>query len=206
MAKNVKGDLVIFDAAAQMEGLDKPNNLPREAATFRAVGTFTAAGTDIVTMADHGFSYAIDSAGRVAGPIRVTTSAADLPAGLAIDTDYWVRTIDQDTFKLYATEAAAVSNGTAVDITDAGTGTHTLNMQNVYQFPIYIDEIKVDTGDGGNFLATIGADAGDRLLKLDNTPANDTLWVPIRKRVRSIYVQTLPTNASLEVRLGDDRQ
>jgi hypothetical protein len=211
MAKNVKGDLVILDAAAQMEGQDRSSLDPRSAPNFRALGTFTAAATDIVTMADHGFSHAVggldgSGGGAVGGPVRCTTSAADLPAGLAINTDYWYRTIDQNTFKLYATEAAAQANGTAVDITDTGSGTHTLNAQNVYQFPIYIDEIKVDTGAGGDVLVTIGSDSGDRQLKLDSTPANDTLWVPIRKRVRSIYAQTLPAGATLEVRLGADNQ
>ena len=210
MAKRVLGDLVIFDAAAQMEGIDRPNKQPREAPTYRAHGTFTAAATDIVTMADHGF---IDrTAEVVGGPFRVTTSAADLPAGLTAGIDYWFRTIDQDTFYIYTTEKLAQdesliknSNGdNALDITDAGTGTHTLNMPNHYQFPMYVQQFKVDTGDGGAFLLTYVADAGSRLLKLDNTPADDTLWVPIYQRVKSVYVQTLPTNATVEMYLGED--
>lgn len=53
--------------------------------------------------------------------IQLATSAADLPASLTIDTDYWVILVDADTFQL-----AATSNGAAIDIGDAGTGTHTV--------------------------------------------------------------------------------
>lgn len=209
MAKRVLGDLVIFDAAAQMEGFDRPNKVPREAPTFRAIGTFTAATTDIFTMADHGF---IDrTAEIVGGPIRFT-SGGTLPTGLTAGIDYWFRTIDQDTFYIYTTEKLAQDDGqlsnsngdNALDITGTGSGTHTANMQNVYQFPVYVNQFKVDTGDGGDFLLTTIADAGSRLLKLDNTPANDTLWVPIDQRVTSVYVQTLPANATVEMYLGED--
>lgn len=203
MSKRVNRTPWIFDAVGQMEGLDRSGAYPGLAdAPFHTVGTFTAATTDIVTMTDHGFG----KANAYGGPVRVTTSAADLPAGLAIDTDYWFRVIDRDTFKLYASEAAAQSaSGTAVDITDTGTGTHTMNQQNVFNTPLYIDQIKVDTGaTGGDFLLTYTSDAGDQVLRLDATPIDDTLWVPIRKRVIAIYVQTLPSGATFEVYTGDD--
>ena len=50
--------------------------------------------------------------------IRVSSSADDLPLGLLPNTDYYVRDKDADTFKL-----ALISNGTAVAITDVGSGT-----------------------------------------------------------------------------------
>lgn len=64
------------------------------------------------------------------GPVRFTTSGT-LPGGLALATDYWVGVVDANTIKLFATRAALLSGGTvalatAVDITSAGTGTHTL--------------------------------------------------------------------------------
>ena len=66
----------------------------------------------------------------------------------------------------------------------------------------WIRQIKLDTGDGGDFLIN-DADGGNRLLKLDNTPANDTLWVPIGASWKGLFVQTLATNASLEVYHGE---
>ena len=79
-----------------------------------------------------------------------------------------------------------------------------------YQIPIYVEQIKLDTGDGGDFLVTTASTSdtgalgypGKRLLKLDNTPANDTLWVPINRDWDNFHIQTLPTNASVEIYHG----
>jgi len=74
--------------------------------------TFTAAAADdTITSTDHG----LVNTDRV----RVTTSDT-LPAGLATYTDYYVRDKTDNTFKLSETV-----DGSAVDITDTGTGTHT---------------------------------------------------------------------------------
>lgn len=79
---------------------------------------FTAATTDIITTATaHGYTT-----GTV---VRVATSAADLPAGLSAATNYYVIRISDTTFKLGSSLANALA-GTAVDITDAGSGTHTV--------------------------------------------------------------------------------
>jgi hypothetical protein len=200
MSKNVKRIPWIFDAAGQMEGRDRSGAYPGlVAAPFNTYGTFTSATTDISTMVNHGFG----ASGSVAGPVRVASSGT-LPTGLAASTDYWVFTLAanfRDTFSFASSEANAVA-GTAIDITGAGSGTHTLSMQNIFNLPLAIDQIKVDTGDGGDVLLTYTSDAQDRLLKLDNTPANDTLWVSIRKTVEALYVQTLPANGSLEVYTG----
>lgn len=74
--------------------------------------TFTAdAPTDVVTSVSHGLSD-----GDI---LFVASSAADLPAGLLPNTIYYVITATTNTFQLSTT-----SGGSAVDITDAGTGTH----------------------------------------------------------------------------------
>lgn len=57
------------------------------------------------------------------GPVRMTGS--DLPAGLLADTDYWVIKVDADKVKL-ATGFVNAMAGTAIDLTDAGSGTITL--------------------------------------------------------------------------------
>lgn len=81
---------------------------------------FTAtAGTDLITTASaHGYTT-----GTV---VRVATSAADLPAGLSAATNYYVIRVSDTTFKVGSSLANALA-GTVVDITDAGTGTHTVS-------------------------------------------------------------------------------
>ena len=189
MATDTSGAVWVFDIAASGEGL-------ANATTYLKRGTFTSAATgDITTMANHGFRTGD-------GPFRVTTSAADLPSGLAASTDYWAIYLSATTFQFAASYALAMAE-TAVTIADAGTGTHTLVMYPTFQVPIYIRQFKLDTGDGGNFLMDESS-GGQRVCKLDSTPANDTLWVPIDRYVEGIYITTLPANASVEVYHGVD--
>lgn len=86
--------------------------------TLTAFSTFTAdAGTDIVTHSNINLlPYT---------RMRLTTTTT-LPAGLALATDYyWIKLTD--TTGKFATSYANAVAGTAVNITDAGTGTHTIN-------------------------------------------------------------------------------
>ncbi len=80
--------------------------------------TFTAAGSDIVTITTHGLLTGD-------GPFRLTTDMADLPLNLLTGTDYYVIKIDASTLYLATSRANAIA-GSRVDIGDAGTGTHTL--------------------------------------------------------------------------------
>lgn len=56
--------------------------------------------------------------------VQLTTSGADLPAGLAISTDYYIigRTVNTFQFSL-------TPGDSAVDITDDGSGTHTFHLK-----------------------------------------------------------------------------
>lgn len=85
--------------------------------------TFTAdAGTDIITMT----SVANLPTNILVGTrVRLTTTTT-LPAGLALATDYYVIKVTDLTFKLATSYANAIA-GTAINITDAGTGTHTMS-------------------------------------------------------------------------------
>lgn len=189
MATDTSGAVWVFDIAASGEGL-------ANATTRLKRGTFTSAATgDITTMANHGFVTGD-------GPVQVTTSAADLPDPLAASTNYWIIYLSVDTFS-YATSYANAIAETAVTITDAGTGTHTLVMYPTFPVPIYVRQFKLDTGDGGNFLMDESS-SGQRVCKLDSTPANDTLWVPIDRYVEGVYITTLAANASVEVYHGVD--
>lgn len=86
--------------------------------TLGVTNNFTAdAGTDICTHTYYNlFPYT---------RVRLTTTTT-LPGGLATATDYYVIKVSDTTCKLATSYANAVA-GTAVNITDAGTGTHTLN-------------------------------------------------------------------------------
>lgn len=85
--------------------------------------TFTAdAGTDLCTWTSTAnFPSNILTGTRV----RLTTTTT-LPAGLALATDYYVIKMSDTTFELASSYANAIA-GTQINITDAGTGTHTVN-------------------------------------------------------------------------------
>ena len=83
--------------------------------------TFTAdAGTDICTTA----SWTL-----ITGDVVTLTTTTTLPAGLSTGTNYFIIKVSATTFKLAATIALADA-GTQIDITDAGTGTHTVTTVN----------------------------------------------------------------------------
>lgn len=85
--------------------------------------TFTAdAGTDICTYT----SFASIPSNLMVGTRVRLTSSGTLPAGLALATDYYLIKVTDGTFKLATSFANALTN-TAIDITDAGTGTHTIS-------------------------------------------------------------------------------
>lgn len=87
--------------------------------TLINTNTFTAnAGTDLITYANDWSPYT---------KVRFTTTTT-LPAGLSLNTDYWLIRQSTTTSLVASSYANAVA-GTFVDITDAGTGTHTLTVQ-----------------------------------------------------------------------------
>lgn len=59
------------------------------------------------------------------GPYRLTNSGGGLPAGTAVDTNYWIIKLTADTFRLASSYANAIAL-TPVAITTDGTGTHTV--------------------------------------------------------------------------------
>jgi len=120
-----------------------------------SVGTFTAdAGSDVLTCTGHGLA--------VNDVVHVTTSAADLPLNLVINTPYYVRTVPTaDTLTLSATRG-----GSLFDIGDAGTGVHTLH--NKVNLP--------DTrGRGLVAIDNLGGSAASRLTSASLNGSNGTL-------------------------------
>ena len=101
------------------------------------------ATTDIFTKTAHGFG--------VGTPVRFTTTSI-LPAPLAINTTYYARDITTDTFRVSLTPT-----DTAIDITTAGTGTHTIQGQ-----AWTVSSTGVITSNNGSTLfSTAGVAAGD---------------------------------------------
>ena len=90
--------------------------------TYGTTETFTAdAGTDICTLASTVVSLLVANM-----PVYLSTTGT-LPAGLATNTLYYVRTVSGATCKLSTT----ASDVGIVDITDAGTGTHAITTGSV---------------------------------------------------------------------------
>lgn len=91
------------------------NNASNTAVAF-PTATFDATADEATTSASHGW---VDGT-----PVIVMTSGT-LPGGIAAGTTYYVKSTGSATLKL-ATTRANLSAGTYVDITDAGSGTHTI--------------------------------------------------------------------------------
>jgi hypothetical protein len=96
-----------------------------EQATTNTLGygdTFTAdAGTDTMTWT----STANNPSNILTGTRIQVSTTTTLPAGLSAATNYYFIKVSDTTFKLATSYANAIA-GTAIDITSAGTGTHTL--------------------------------------------------------------------------------
>jgi hypothetical protein len=86
--------------------------------TLSAFSTFTAdASTDVITHTNINL--------MPYSKVQVSTTTT-LPGGLAAVTNYYVIKVSDLTCKLATSRANAIA-GTAINITDAGTGTHTVN-------------------------------------------------------------------------------
>jgi len=124
-------------------GLDITNSAP-------AAGAFTAAVTDICTKVAHGYLTGLK--------VQLTTTTT-LPAGLSLATDYFVIYLTADTFSL-ASSLVFAQAGTAVDITNTGTGVHTITATALaganYKMQGSFDSSNwYDVGSSTNITATI---------------------------------------------------
>jgi len=127
-------------------------------------------GTEVVTVA--GPCHFVDDQ-----ILRVTNSGGGLPAGLAIDTDYYVIDLDRinATFKLSLT-----SGGAAVNITTTGTGTHTIAVES--------DSVEVSQRNSG--------DLGLHIV-------NDSEYREYRQHYLAIGIRTGSTNKSVKIGTKD---
>ena len=114
----------IGDGAATSFAIN--HNLGPTSTTFTAV-----AGTDVITATSH----RLFNGDRV-----VLTTTTTLPAGLALATDYWVINRTDNTLKLSST-----AGGAAVDITDTGTGTHTITRNDGSAAGVHLTVVNLTT-------------------------------------------------------------
>ena len=85
---------------------------PEELVSFQFATTDVSVAANTITETAHGL---------IANQILRLTTTGTVPGGLAVDTNYYVIVTDANTIQLSATR-----DGTAIDITSTGTGTHTL--------------------------------------------------------------------------------
>jgi len=117
-----------------------------ESAIFDGTGkisqTFTVtAATDVITASAHGLSN---------GDVIHVSSATTLPTGLSASTNYYVTVIDANTFKV-----SASLGGAFVDITDAGTGTHTASLKGRTKFVDGFRHLELHLDTSGTATMTI---------------------------------------------------
>lgn len=111
--------------------------------------TFTVnTSTDVCTLAS-----AVITESDHAYPVTLTTTDT-LPAGLATDTVYFINRASSTTCTLHADAEDAIAGTSAIDITDTGTGTHT--MQNVRPGTIRYTTPHVDGTTGKKFIFMAG--------------------------------------------------
>ncbi len=120
-------------------------------------------GTDVCTTATHNYV--------TADPVTVSTSGT-LPAPLVAATYYYVRVLSGTTFTLHTTAAGASANTGMVNLTTAGTGTHTVNnnvtLSGQYDWTFDTSGSYIRLGSSANGVVTCdavqGAAASDRTV------------------------------------------
>jgi hypothetical protein len=135
--------LTIWDKAE----LDTEATAGRNKCWLGVNGTITGATSDEITMSSHGMITGD-------GPFQFTTTDT-LPAGLAVSTDYWAILVDANTF-MVATSLANALASTQVDITDTGTGTHTIDRVTRLVVPNGVDMVRVGFGLHASSVAGTG--------------------------------------------------
>jgi len=144
-----------------------------ETDTFTAytiTGTFTAnATTNVIT------STRALANGDI---IRLTNAGGALPAGLAINTNYYVISSTGLTCQLSLT-----LGGAAIDITDTGTGTHTLTMADRVTFSRDVsDNLEVVLSSAGTLPAGLSGryyivNTSDNICGLSLTPRGNAVAI-----------------------------
>lgn len=125
-----------------------------------AVGDFTVnIGTDVITLSAHGLAD---------GSIVHVASSGTLPTGLSSNTLYYVRDRTTSTFRL-----ATAAGGLAIDLTGAGSGTHSL--YDKVNLPDMRSRVAMGAG-AGTFVANFAPADVDTGTEIITVPTNTTLY------------------------------
>lgn len=131
--------------------------------------TFTAAVTDICTV-NTSLQFAFPTQTSAEGRVVTLTTTGTLPAGLALATNYYIISETSATeFKLASSFANFLSS-TAVNITDTGTGVHTMttvNMRQPVDYATYDNTIPYD-------IYFILDETGRVWVQIGNEPTNSS--------------------------------
>lgn len=138
------------DLAAQTAGGTAVSSLVFEA---RASVNVTAVTEDFQTSdVDTGTDIITVTRAFITGE-KVVFSGTDLPAPLQSATEYWVIRVSDTTIRV-ASSLTNAYNGTFIDLTDVGSGTHTVSLLSVI-VPVFQQETQssrvVGTSDGTAF-------------------------------------------------------
>lgn len=131
----------------------------QSAATISGVDT----GTEIVTTGTHGWS--------TGQPVEFFTTGV-LPDPLAVLTVYYINVASTTTFTVHTTLAAAIAGTGAIDLTDSGSGTNTVQAittlagMRTTTMNLNNEIVDVTTKDSGN-ARTLLAAAGVQALTMD---------------------------------------
>lgn len=123
-------------------------------------------GTDVISEPAHGMLTG-------AGPFRLVTSGT-LPTGtgIAVDTNVWVIATIADTYKLATSKANALA-AIAIDITAAGSGTHTLvRSRNDTIIAQLVQGLNAVPGANYTAAQVTGAGETDTMSVIGNAPNN----------------------------------
>lgn len=162
---------------------------PRYGLRQRATFTVDATANTLILSADF-----------VNGQIVRCTTTNTLPAGLATATDYEVANVDRDAGTLQLKES-----GSIVDITDAGTGTHTIALEpaKIQQLATFEGQIGLQQyNDSGyrEYRATelaIGL-AADGVISLGQGDGNGSGLVRISTGGYETYLEVISSGGSVE--------
>lgn len=100
--------------------------------------TFTASGSTL-TLQENGMPV------QTGVRVRLTNSGGALPTGLSAGTDYYLIEIAGTLTCKLASSYINALDGTAITTTDAGTGTHTLTLQQDMKYKVSFTDITEDT-------------------------------------------------------------
>lgn len=146
--------------------------------------TFTAsAGTDLITIPTAG------TWGYTGVKVKLSSSGT-LPAGLSAQS-YWLIAVSATTFKLAASLSDAMA-GTFIDITDAGTGTHTLEVRAAILTCYQQDnkpEYAAGKGDGSTGWQEFNLTDLDLILGTEVVTINAVVWTRV-----DTFVDSQPTD------------